>query len=124
MEGRLIWTAMEILRAGADVILDFGFWGRDERASLHWLASTVCAATRTEYIPVNRETQTERVAKRWAETPEQTWRITQEELDQWRPLFQEPDRDELAGRYTTPAPPEGWRTWIATRWPSSIQGPL
>lgn len=121
VEGRLIWTAVEILRAGASVILDFGFWGRDERASLSWLASTVGATARTEWLPVDRETQAERVAKRWRETPEQTWQVTQAELDAWRALLQEPDADELEGRYTTPSPGgDGWRGWIAERWPTAL----
>lgn len=59
VEGRLIWTAIERLRAGSSVILDFGFWGRDERASLAWLAGTVGAAARTVYVPVDREMQAE-----------------------------------------------------------------
>lgn len=121
VEGRLIWTAIEILRAGSSVILDFGFWGRDERASLNWLASTVGATARTEYLSVDRETQAERVAQRWRETPKQTWRVTQDELDEWRALLQVPDADELAGSYTMEAPaPGGWREWIAARWPTAL----
>ncbi len=120
VEGRLIWTAIEILRAGSSVVLDFGFWGRDERAALGWLAGTVGAATRTEWLPVDRATQAERVAKRWREMPEQTWEVTQAELDEWRPLLQEPDEDELAGRYTMAPPADGWRAWIARRWPTAL----
>jgi hypothetical protein len=38
LEGRLIWLALEALRLGTNVVLDFGFWSRDERSSLRWLA--------------------------------------------------------------------------------------
>jgi len=31
LEGRLIWLALDALRLGTSVVLDFGFWGRDER---------------------------------------------------------------------------------------------
>lgn len=120
VEGRLIWTATEILRAGSSVILDFGFWGRDERAALAWLADTVGASTRTGWLPVDRSTQAERVAKRWRETPEQTRQVTQDELDRWRGLLQQPDAAELAGRYETPPPPRGWPGWIAERWPTAL----
>jgi predicted kinase len=34
LEGRFIWVALEALRLGTNVVLDFGFWGRDERSSL------------------------------------------------------------------------------------------
>lgn len=121
VEGRLIWTATEILRSGSSVILDFGFWGRDERTALAWLAATLGASVRTEWLPVDRETQAVRVRKRWHEAPGQTWDVTQEELDEWRTLLQEPDADELAGRYdTTPRSDQSWRKWIAKRWPTAF----
>jgi predicted kinase len=122
MEGRLIWTATEVLRSGGSVILDFGFWGREERASLAWLASTVGAVTRTVYLPIDRQTQTDWVAKRWLNTPEQTWEFTQAELDESRGILQEPDADELAGVYTTqPTTPGGWAEWIHQRWPTALR---
>lgn len=121
VEGRLIWTAVEILRAGVSVILDFGFWGRAERAGLNWLAATVGASTQTVYLPIDRETQADRVAKRWRETPEQTWQVTQAELDEWRGMLQEPDADELAGTYTAQPPTGGgWSVWIVRRWPTVL----
>ena len=121
VEGRLIWTAIDILRAGSSVILDFGFWGWDERAALNWLAGTVGASTRTEYLPIDRATQAERVARRWRETPDQTWRVTEAELDEWRAMLQEPDADELAGLYTAEPPTAGgWAEWITARWPTAL----
>jgi len=41
LEGRFIWLALEALRLGTNVVLDFRFWGRDERSSLRWLARSV-----------------------------------------------------------------------------------
>ena len=38
LEGRLIATGARVLELGTSVILDFGFWGRDERSALRWLA--------------------------------------------------------------------------------------
>lgn len=38
LEGRLVSTALQVLALGADVVLDFGLWSRDERAALHHLA--------------------------------------------------------------------------------------
>ena len=61
------------------------------------------------------------MAKRWRETPEQTWPVTQAELDEWRAMLQEPDADELQALYTMPAPDgDGWRGWIAERWPTAL----
>jgi predicted kinase len=44
LEGRLIWLALEAFKLNTSVVLDFGFWGRDERSSLRWLAGSVGAA--------------------------------------------------------------------------------
>ena len=41
VEGRLLAMALDALRLGLDVVLDFGVWARDERTGLRWLASTV-----------------------------------------------------------------------------------
>jgi hypothetical protein len=36
LEGRLIHVALEVLPLGISVVLDFGFWARDERSALRW----------------------------------------------------------------------------------------
>jgi AAA domain len=38
LEGRLISVALQALRLGTSVVLDYGLWGRDERSALRWLA--------------------------------------------------------------------------------------
>ena len=57
LEGRLIWIALETLRLGTNVILDFGLWSRDERSALCWLARSSGASCRMVYLPVDRTTQ-------------------------------------------------------------------
>src|ERR1700685_3118076 len=37
LEGRLISVALQALRLGTSVVLDYGLWGRDERSALRWL---------------------------------------------------------------------------------------
>jgi predicted kinase len=44
LEGRLISVALQALRLETSVVLDFGFWGRDERSSLRWLARSAGAS--------------------------------------------------------------------------------
>jgi hypothetical protein len=41
LEGRLISVALQALRLGTSVVLDYGLWGRDERSALRWLARSV-----------------------------------------------------------------------------------
>jgi predicted kinase len=119
VEGLLLRTALDALGLGTSVILDFGFWRRHERAALHWLAAEAGATARTIFLTVDAETQWERVDRRWAESPPGTWRISPEELFATRAMVEEPDEDELAGRFAVrpPQPHLEWSTWIAERWP-------
>jgi predicted kinase len=84
LEGRLIWVALEALRLGTNVVLDFGFWGRDERSSLRWLAGSVGASCQVVYLPVDRATQVERIQHRWKQTSDQTFVMTKADVDRWR----------------------------------------
>jgi predicted kinase len=124
LEGHLIAIAMEALRLEVGVVLDFGLWGRDERSALRWMAASVGASCRVVYLPVEREEQLRRVRLRWERTPEQTFPITEAELDAWRSQFEVPDAEELSGA-PAPAPPPGdgsWFEWAARRWPSLRRG--
>lgn len=124
LEGRLIWLALEALRLGTNVVLDFGFWSRDERSSLRWLARSVGASCQVAYLPVGRATQIERIRHRWMRTPGETFMMTEADLDRWRSQFDVPDGAELEGSEVA-APPPGWSSWFewaAERWPSLADG--
>jgi predicted kinase len=120
LEGRLIWLAVAALRLGTSVILDFGFWARDERSALRWLAAEAGSSCQVVYLPVDRATQLARIARRRAHAPHQAPAISQADADAWRAQFQAPDTAELAGTHV-PGPPPGWPDWpdwAARRWPS------
>jgi predicted kinase len=122
LEGRLIWLAFKALEASTNVILDFGFWGRDERSSMRWLAAERGAACVLVYLPVDRATQLQRLRHRWRDAPQETFEITEAEADAGRKQFQPPDPAELSGGHVPP-PPAGWSSWLAwagERWPSSV----
>ena len=123
LEGRLVSVALQVLALGTSVVLDFGFWGRDERSSLRALAAEVGVAAEVVYLPVDRGTQRARVSRRWSETPAETFAMTDEEIDASRQVFEVPEDDELSGG-PVPAPPKGsggWPAWAAARWPSLDQ---
>jgi predicted kinase len=120
LEGRLIWLALEALRLGTNVALDFGLWSRDERTALRWLARSVGASPQVVYLPVDRATQIERINHRWARTPRETFVMTEADVDLWRSQFEAPDAAELAGE-TIADPPPGypdWSAWATERWPT------
>jgi predicted kinase len=123
LEGRLIALAIEALRLRLSVVLDFGLWSRDERSALRWIAASVGAAGQVIYLSVDRDEQLSRVRGRWERTPEQTFPMTEAELDAWRGRFDVPDADELSNA-SLPSPPPGdetWFDWAARRWPSLRQ---
>jgi streptomycin 6-kinase len=124
LEGRLISVAIQTLRLGTSVVLDFGLWGRDERSALRWLARSAGAACQVVYLPVDRDAQLARIADRQASAPHQTFPMTEADVDRWRDQFQVPDAAELDPG-EVPGPPAGWRgwqEWAADRWPSLADG--
>lgn len=120
LEGRLVSAGLAAVACGADVVLDFGCLGRDERFAVHAMTLDVGARYELHYLPVDRATQLARVADRWSRAPASTFPMTDVDLDRWRRVFQEPDAAELAG--AVPGPPPGpwadWWAWAAWRWPS------
>jgi predicted kinase len=120
LEGRLIALALQALRLGTNVVLDFGLWSRDERSALRCLATSVGASCQVIYLPVDTDVQLARIAHRQATAPQTTFPMTRADIDAWRGQFQVPDAAEL-GDGAVPGPPPGWpswRRWAAHRWPS------
>src|SRR6266487_5897014 len=61
---------------------------------------------------------------RWTRTPEETFVMTEADLDRWRTQFDVPDAAELEGRVVADPPP-GWSSWserAAERWLSLSDG--
>jgi predicted kinase len=120
LEGRLISVALQALRLGTSVVLDYGLWGRDERSALRWLARSAGAACQVVYLAVDKDVQLARIAHRQETTPQRTFPMSEAEVDAWREQFQVPDAAELGGG-EIPAPPAGWPgwpEWAADHWPS------
>ena len=120
LEGRLISVALQALRLGTSVVLDYGLWGRDERSALRWLARSAGAACQVVYLPVDKNVQLARIAHRQETTPHLTFPMSEADVDAWREQFQVPDAAELNGG-EIPAPPAGWPgwpEWAAGHWPS------
>lgn len=120
LEGRLISVALQALRLGTSVVLDYGLWARDERSALRWLAQATGAACQVVYLPVEKGVQLACIARRQETAPHETFSMTEADVDHWRTQFQVPDAAELDGG-EIPDPPAGWSgwpEWAAGRWPS------
>jgi predicted kinase len=124
LEGQLILVALQTLRLGTNVVLDFGLWSRDERSALRWLATSAGASCQVVYLPVDKDVQRARIAHRQATEPHTTFPMTEADIDTWQKQFQVPDAAELGGG-DIPGPPPGWPgwpEWAADRWPSLANG--
>ncbi len=122
LEGRFIWVAIEALRIGTSVVLDFGVWSKPERSALRYLAGEAGARCELRYIPTNHDEQLRRIALRKVSDPDTTFDISAADLREYRSRFEEPDAAELEATEVD-APPAGyksWPTWVAERWPTSI----
>ncbi|NAZ87057.1 AAA family ATPase [Kineococcus indalonis] len=120
LEGRMITLALQALRLGTSVVLDFGLWSRDERSALRRLAEGAGARCRVVYLPVALDVQLARIAHRRATAPGETFPMAEADVVSWRERFEEPGAGELAGE-EVPDPPRGWPTWAAwalDRWPA------
>ncbi|MEU9045896.1 MULTISPECIES: ATP-binding protein [unclassified Kitasatospora] len=121
LEGRMLWLALEAVRLGTNVVVDYGCWSREERSAIRWLVESQGACFRMLYLPVDDGTQRARIAHRWATTPEETFPMTEADILAGRAHFEEPDAAELEGLGVAAGPPSGWadwREWAANRWPS------
>jgi predicted kinase len=95
----LMWEiAAALLRRGADVVLDFGFWSRTERAEFARRARSLGAECRIDYQPVTMDELERRIKVRNAEAEANHYVIPLPLLQQWAEIFEPPGADELSGR--------------------------
>lgn len=123
IEGRLIQIALRALELGTDVVLDFGLWGRDERSALRQAAADLGASVVILYCALPAAEQRARLDRRWAESPHETWPMSDQELTAWAAAFDVPTPGELDGTEPIADPPAGfdsWSEWIADRWPPTV----
>jgi predicted kinase/SAM-dependent methyltransferase len=120
LEARLLRLALNALRLGVAVVLDYGCWSRDERSAIRWLVEDAGGSFELVYLPVDEETQRARIAHRQATAPHETYPMSEQNLVRWRALFQEPDAAEIGGEQLGEPPTGwiGWAQWAADRWPS------
>ncbi|XQE81338.1 AAA family ATPase [Streptomyces microflavus] len=120
LEGRMLWLALEAVKVGTNVVVDYGCWSRDERSAIRRLAEAEDARFHMIYLPVDAEIQRARIAHRWATAAGETFPMAEADILHGRAHFEEPDAAELAGGPISAPPPGwvGWREWAAARWPS------
>jgi predicted kinase len=92
----LLWNiAARALELGINVILDYGFWAREEREDYRLRAQRLGAASEVHYLDVPPDELLRRLAQRNAQPSEQCFVIAEDAMKGWIGFFQKPAADEL-----------------------------
>jgi predicted kinase len=98
VEAALWDLAARVLGLGVDVILDFGFWSRQEREEFRARAAALGARIEVHFLDVPEEILLKRLAARNAQPPPGTFAIDEARLMLWARDFEPPGADELRPR--------------------------
>jgi len=91
-------VAKRVLTLGVDVILENGFWSREERVSYRSQAEARGARVELRYLDVPRDELWERLSRRNANLPPGTFAVREDQLDLWWSWFEPPTADELSNQ--------------------------
>jgi predicted kinase len=92
----MLWDlAARALALGTNVILDFGFWAREEREDFRQRAKKLGAGSEVHFCDVPEAELMRRLAARNAFASQETFHITEEMMRPWIVFFQPPTPDEL-----------------------------
>ncbi len=95
VEGLQWRVAQRALALGCNVVLDWGFWSRAERAMYRMRAEELGVRAQIVFLDAAIEELWARITRRDPSTIG-TLAISRAELEQWSALFEPPSADELA----------------------------
>ncbi|MGH7621326.1 MAG: AAA family ATPase [Gemmatimonadaceae bacterium] len=96
LEERLRRLGFELLGIGQSVILEFGFWAREERDELRLGARALDVAVELHYLAAPVDELWRRLKIRNEEARPGTAPIKREDLETWAQQFEAPDAAEFA----------------------------
>ncbi len=95
----MLWNiASRALELGTNVILDFGFWAREERDDYRLRAKRRGAGSEVHFLDVPPEELLRRLAVRNSQPSQESFHISEESMKAWIEFFQEPTPEELQRR--------------------------
>ena len=95
----LLWdVASRALELGTNVILDFGFWAREEREDFRSRAKELGASSEVHFLDVSEEELLRRLEVRNSQPSQEYFFISAEMMKPWIAFFQKPTPDELERR--------------------------
>src|SRR4030043_2396865 len=104
----MLWNiASRALELGTNVILDYGFWAREEREDYRLRAKRLGASSEVHFLDVPDEELLRRLAVRNSQPLHESFFISVEMMNPWIEFFQKPTPEELERRekvYVTTPP--------------------
>ena len=95
----LLWNvASRALELGTNVILENGFWAREEREDYRLRARQLGASSEVHYLDVPKDELLRRLEKRNTRPSQESFLISEEAMKPWIAFFQKPALDELERR--------------------------
>jgi predicted kinase len=95
----MLWeVAGRALVLGTNVILDFGFWAREEREDYRARARQLGASSEVHFLDVTEEELLRRLAQRNAQRSPTAFYIPEAMMLPWLAFFQKPAPEELQRR--------------------------
>ena len=86
--------AFQLAEKGIDVILDEGFWAKEQRDEMRRRIEEVGAHAVVYFLDTPIETMRERVARRTMNSTKDSFKISRELLDEYLKYWQPPGEDE------------------------------
>jgi predicted kinase len=95
----MLWIiASRALELGTNVILDFGFWAREEREDFRSRANRLGAGSEIHFLDVPEDELLRRLKERNSQPSQDTFTISAEMMKPWIAFFQKPAPEELVRR--------------------------
>jgi predicted kinase len=95
----MLWKiASRALALGTNVILDFGFWAREEREDFRFRAKQLGASSEVHFLDVSEDELMRRLAVRNSQLSQGSFYIPEDMMKPWMAFFQRPTLDELERR--------------------------
>src|SRR6476659_226348 len=92
----MLWNiASRALELGTNVILDFGFWAREEREDYRLRAKRAGASSEVHFLDVSQEELLRRLAVRNWQPSQENFHIFEESITPWLEFLQKPTPEEL-----------------------------
>ena len=98
IEAQLWRIAERALVLGTSIILDFGFWAKEEREDYRTRARAIGARSEIVFMDVGDEELLRRLMERNGRLTDTTFYIAEGSMKGWISFFQKPDDGELMAR--------------------------